>query len=83
MQPYRPQITIWGMIIVCWIPTDIQTFVCRQIWKKMLIRKEAAVQRFSTDWVVATALSATVVFIRDFLDGDRCCTVIVIRYFAN
>ena len=30
----------------------------------MLVRKETAVQRFSTDWIVATALRATVVFVR-------------------
>ena len=28
----------------------------------MLIRKETAVQRFSTDWIVSTALRATVVY---------------------
>ena len=49
----------------------------------MLIRKETAVQGFSTDWIVSTVLRATVVFVRDFLDGDRYFTVTEIRYFAS
>jgi len=83
MQPDRPQMTIWRMIIVCWITTDIQTFVCRQIQRRMLIRKETAVQRFSTDWIVSVALRVSVVFVKHFLDEHRCCTITAIRYFAN
>jgi hypothetical protein len=48
----------------------------------MLIRKETAVQRFSTNWIVSTALRVTAVFVRDFLDGDR-CIITAIRCSAN
>jgi hypothetical protein len=46
----------------------------------MLIMKEIALKRFSMDWIVSTTLWTTVVFVRDFLEGDRCCNEVFCKW---
>jgi hypothetical protein len=44
---------------------------------------EIAVQIFSTYWIVSLTLRATEVLLRAYKEeGERCCTIPAIRYYA-